>query len=356
MGQLGSVTRLFPVGTVVVLVGLLIPIAANAQNDYEGDEAGECTDGADNDRDGKFDCEDDGCSGSPDCRNTETRGGAPAPPQRAVSNEGYVFPADHQLSEFNRRRLGFSTTDDRKTVAWGVGGFTALGIVAGTSVSTTSTRSRILMIDGLGAEFTSTVLFLDRMGETEWLEAYEAAIDREVDAMTERSRRDLRKAALTSSLVGLGLGLAGSVVAREARIAADLSSWHSGCVGSYYGPGNYRACVEPPTRHEASLRVDSDPWAQSTAIAIGAGFGGGFAIAFGGAAEAADDRVRRSIDFDIPIDVVATLVDRHNRGLALQLGAEPASVGTVPDRPDPGAVVRRVIARSQLPDTLRLGR
>ena len=34
---------------------------------FEGDEPGDCTDRADNDRDGLFDCEDDGCAGSPDC-------------------------------------------------------------------------------------------------------------------------------------------------------------------------------------------------------------------------------------------------------------------------------------------------
>ena len=28
---------------------------------FEGDESGECSDEADNDRDGAFDCEDDGC-------------------------------------------------------------------------------------------------------------------------------------------------------------------------------------------------------------------------------------------------------------------------------------------------------
>ena len=34
---------------------------------FEGDEPGECTDGADNDRDGLFDCDDPGCEGAPDC-------------------------------------------------------------------------------------------------------------------------------------------------------------------------------------------------------------------------------------------------------------------------------------------------
>jgi hypothetical protein len=35
---------------------------------YEGDDAGECSDEADNDRNGLFDCDDEGCSGSPACK------------------------------------------------------------------------------------------------------------------------------------------------------------------------------------------------------------------------------------------------------------------------------------------------
>jgi WD40 repeat protein len=35
---------------------------------YEGDEAGECSDEADNDKDGLFDCDDDTCAGSPACK------------------------------------------------------------------------------------------------------------------------------------------------------------------------------------------------------------------------------------------------------------------------------------------------
>ena len=34
---------------------------------YEGDEPGECSDGADNDQDGAFDCDDSDCFGAPDC-------------------------------------------------------------------------------------------------------------------------------------------------------------------------------------------------------------------------------------------------------------------------------------------------
>jgi hypothetical protein len=35
--------------------------------DFEGDDAAECSDGADNNQDGVFDCDDPGCAASPDC-------------------------------------------------------------------------------------------------------------------------------------------------------------------------------------------------------------------------------------------------------------------------------------------------
>lgn len=38
---------------------------------FEGDQAGECSDGADNDRDGLFDCDDPNCAGSPSCKISE---------------------------------------------------------------------------------------------------------------------------------------------------------------------------------------------------------------------------------------------------------------------------------------------
>jgi len=40
---------------------------------YEGDEAGECSDEADNDKDGLFDCDDDTCAGSPACKVTDSK-------------------------------------------------------------------------------------------------------------------------------------------------------------------------------------------------------------------------------------------------------------------------------------------
>ncbi|MEE2828415.1 MAG: hypothetical protein VX498_04435, partial [Myxococcota bacterium] len=39
-----------------------------APADWEGQEPGECTDGADNDGDGAYDCLDSDCAGSPDCQ------------------------------------------------------------------------------------------------------------------------------------------------------------------------------------------------------------------------------------------------------------------------------------------------
>ncbi|MBO85270.1 MAG: hypothetical protein CL927_07920 [Deltaproteobacteria bacterium] len=39
---------------------------------YEGDDPGECSDAADNDRNGLYDCDDPGCAGSPDCDGSAT--------------------------------------------------------------------------------------------------------------------------------------------------------------------------------------------------------------------------------------------------------------------------------------------
>src|SRR6185436_10840445 len=39
---------------------------------YEGDAAGECDNGADDDRDGFFDCDDNGCMGSSVCAGSES--------------------------------------------------------------------------------------------------------------------------------------------------------------------------------------------------------------------------------------------------------------------------------------------
>jgi hypothetical protein len=43
-------------------------------DEYEGDVPGECSDGADNDRDGLYDCDDPDCAGSPDCADDDDEG------------------------------------------------------------------------------------------------------------------------------------------------------------------------------------------------------------------------------------------------------------------------------------------
>lgn len=66
--------------------GLLSCSAANSPQDstgdefptdveYEGDDPGECSDGADNDQDGFFDCNDNECMMSPDCEGVTTNTG-----------------------------------------------------------------------------------------------------------------------------------------------------------------------------------------------------------------------------------------------------------------------------------------
>ena len=62
---------------------------------YEGDDAGECSDGADNDLDGQFDCNDDGCAGSPDCEQTDEPSDEPSgEPSDEPSDEPSNEPSD----------------------------------------------------------------------------------------------------------------------------------------------------------------------------------------------------------------------------------------------------------------------
>jgi hypothetical protein len=42
-------------------------VAVRIAPEFEGDDAGECSDGADNDENGLFDCDDEGCEGAPEC-------------------------------------------------------------------------------------------------------------------------------------------------------------------------------------------------------------------------------------------------------------------------------------------------
>jgi len=56
----------------------------------EGDDPGECEDGADNDLDGLFDCDDESCAGSPLCADTGGCGSSLADPGRPVGAAGLL--------------------------------------------------------------------------------------------------------------------------------------------------------------------------------------------------------------------------------------------------------------------------
>ena len=94
-----------------VLVGCSGKLEDPAAPEYEGDETGECSDGADNDRDGLFDCEDDGCSGSPDCSaESEADSGESSsdtgepPSDTGESHEAACLPQPSQVASKCRSR------------------------------------------------------------------------------------------------------------------------------------------------------------------------------------------------------------------------------------------------------------
>jgi len=65
----------------------------DSNENYEGDEPGECSDGADNDQDGLFDCDDPNCFGSPDCSGDDDTSPSDGVPQ--ITNVTYVWvPVD----------------------------------------------------------------------------------------------------------------------------------------------------------------------------------------------------------------------------------------------------------------------
>lgn len=65
--------------------------------DIEGDSAGECTDGADNNRDGLFDCEDPGCAGDEACSGDSSS--ADADVDADADADGGVAPTDTGVVE-----------------------------------------------------------------------------------------------------------------------------------------------------------------------------------------------------------------------------------------------------------------
>ena len=62
--------------TFIPIMLISITACSDASTDteirIEGQQAGDCTDRADNDADGAFDCDDSGCANSPDCQDDAT--------------------------------------------------------------------------------------------------------------------------------------------------------------------------------------------------------------------------------------------------------------------------------------------
>ena len=79
------------------------PVQEEEEILYEGDAAGECSDEADNDRDGLFDCDDDECAGSPVCKENE-EGNTPIRlnPQKRQNffTVGYEFSMPEEFTVF----------------------------------------------------------------------------------------------------------------------------------------------------------------------------------------------------------------------------------------------------------------
>jgi hypothetical protein len=65
-------TGLFCLAALFALPSCMPSATASVETEVEGDDPGECSDGADNDLDGYFDCDDNGCWGSPDCEGSST--------------------------------------------------------------------------------------------------------------------------------------------------------------------------------------------------------------------------------------------------------------------------------------------
>lgn len=321
-----------------LLLGVFLALVAEpayAQDEYEGDGPGECTDRADNDRDGKFDCDDEGCAGSPDCDDDATgKGPAPlagddhnaesgGPPQDDLkSEEGYAFSNQHELTDYNQRRVGLATTADQKTVSWGVGGASVLGIAAGVSSSVSSTERRLLMVDGAGAVYDTVFDFFDRIGSAEWLLQYEEAIELEMEARSGPERRRLHRDAVGFAVTSFSIGLAGAaVIAGVGCLGPDRSGCNPSGGVPAYGLG---------------------------AIATGGGFALALSIPHSASVPSTPKRLRKKFDFDLGWATILEHLDRHNRLLALQLGADAGSVGDVPEEPDPSALVVAAIRRTEL--------
>ncbi len=87
MSSPSSFPRDLPPRACSASVPLVLLALASCSGSGEGTQSGDCRDGADNDGDGMFDCDDDGCGGSPDCEDADTG----TPSSRDVSGDCLAY-------------------------------------------------------------------------------------------------------------------------------------------------------------------------------------------------------------------------------------------------------------------------
>ena len=98
---------------------------------FEGDDIGECSDGADNDRDGMFDCDDPNCAGAPVCKLDENQNNqADNNTDEEVRN--YTVPMIWEVVDLNNTILTDGAIDNAKCgliFAWPAWDGAALGYI-----------------------------------------------------------------------------------------------------------------------------------------------------------------------------------------------------------------------------------
>lgn len=96
------------IGVMAVVVGCTAPVTE--PEPFEGDAPGECADGADNDRDGDFDCDDADCEGSTDCSTDD-----PAPGDADTDSDPRDTDADADPEDSDPEDSDTDTTDSDAT-------------------------------------------------------------------------------------------------------------------------------------------------------------------------------------------------------------------------------------------------
>ena len=309
-----------------LMLGLMLGLVAApafAQDDYEGDAPGECTDRADNDRDGLYDCDDPDCANSPDCKEgaspVPAPAAAPIPDTELRSEEGFVFPSPTALADYRARRVGLRTTEDQNTVAWGVGGiagFGAAGVVSGHR----STAVRLLRIDGTGATYATDADFIGRMEQRDWHQGY-------LSAHRTLLKPEVSRDAAILGIVG-GAFLAAGLISFAANREADWP--HDGPRPTWHD----RQCAETWRGYFTT------PYCATSNVSFLVGVG--VSIPFFVAAADSQRRVEARHDDRLPPDVLLDHVDRYNRDLARDLDADPTTVSDSPAEPDADAAAERV--------------